>query len=144
MMKNNRGQIRVIEALLSAVIIFSALAICSALPPPSDNGNQMTVAAQGMQALVKLDSDGTLGKMIGQGNWTALSDSLQLLLPIGISYNLTVYDQNMQQISARAINSVPISNGNLVGNVDSVEYLCASQNLQYQYYRLRLQLAVVK
>ncbi len=139
MVKNNRGQIRVVEAVLSAVIIFSALAICSALPPPSNGGNQKTVAAQGMQALVQLDGDGTLGKMIGQGNWTALSDSLQLLLPIGISYNLTVYDENMQQI-----NSVPISNGNLVGNVVAVEYLCASQNLQYHSYRLRLQLAVVK
>lgn len=139
MVKNNRGQIRVVEAFLSAAVIFSALAICSALPPPSNGGNQKTVAAQGMQALVQLDSDGTLGKMIGQSNWTALSDSLQLLLPIGISYNLTVYDKNMQQI-----NSVPISNGNLVGNVVAVEYLCASQNLPYHSYRLRLQLAVVK
>ena len=137
--KNNRGQIRVIEAFLSAVIIFSAFAICSALPPPSNGGNQKTLAAQGMQALVQLDGDGTLGKMIEQYNWTALSDSLQLLLPIGISYNLTVYDKHMQQI-----NRVPISNGNLVGNVVAVEYLCASQNLQYHSYRLRLQLAVVK
>lgn len=139
MLKNRKGQIRVAEAFLSAFIIFSALAICSALSPPSDNDSQGALAAQGMEALIQLDSDATLGRMIGQSNWIMLSDSLQLLLPIGVSYNLTVYDENMQQI-----NSVPISNGNLVGDVVAVEYLCASQELQYRSYTLRLQLAVVK
>jgi hypothetical protein len=137
--KNNGGQIRVVEAFLSVFIIFSALAICSALSPPSSNNNQKTLAVQGMQALMQLDNDGTLGKMIEQGNWTALSEALQLLLHIGVSYNLTVYEENMQQI-----NSVPISNGNLDGTVVAIEYICASQGLQYHSYTLRLQLAVVK
>jgi len=139
MARNGRGQIRIAEAFLSALIIFSALAICSALSPPSNADNQQTLASQGMRALIQLDSDGTLGNMITQGNWTALSAALQLLLPLGVSYNLTVYDENMQQI-----NSTPITNGNLVGNVAAVQYLCASQSLQYHSYTLRLQLAVVK
>jgi hypothetical protein len=139
MLRSNRGQIRVAEAFLSAVIIFSALAICSVLSPPSNGNNQKTLAAQGMQALIQLDSDGLLGKTIGESNWTALSDALQVLLPLGVSYNLTVYDENMQQI-----NSVPVSNGNLVGNVASVEYLCATSSMQFHSYRLRLQLAVAK
>jgi hypothetical protein len=138
-MARNSGQIRIAEAFLSALIIFSALAICSTLSPPSNGDNQQTLAAQGMRALIQLDSDGTLGNMITQGNWTALSAALQLLLPLGVSYNLTVYDENMQQI-----NSTPITNGNLVGNVAAIEYLCASQSLQYHSYTLRLQLAVVK
>ena len=92
-----------------------------------------------MQTLIQLDSDGTLGKLIEQNNWTALSDALQLSLPIGVSYNLTVYDENMQQI-----NGVPISNGNLAANVAVVEYICASQSLRYHHYTLRLQLSVVK
>lgn len=139
MIRSNRGQIMVAEAFLSAVIIFSALAICSVLSPPSNGDNQKTLAARGMQALIQLDSDGMLGKMIWQRNWTALSNSLQLLLPLGASYNLTAYDENMQQI-----NSVPVSNGNLVGDVISVEYLCATSSMQFHSYRLRLQLAVVK
>lgn len=139
MNRNNKGQIRVAEAFLSAVIIFSALAICSVLSPPSNGDNQKSLATQGMQTLIQLDSDGTLGKMIDQSNWTVLSDALQILLPLGVSYNLTVYYENMQQI-----NSVPLSNGNLVGDVVSVEYLCASQSPQFHSYRLRLQLAVVK
>jgi len=139
MARRNKGQIRVLEAFLSAFIIFSALAISSALSPPSHVDDQQTLATQGMQTLIQLDSDGTLGNMISQGNWTALSSALQLLLPLGISYNLTVYDGNMHQI-----NSTPITNGNLVGNVAAVEYLCASQSLKYHSYTLRLQLAVVK
>ena len=138
-MRRNNGQIRVVEAFLSVFIIFSALAICSALSPSSSNSNQKTLAMQGMQALIQLDNDGTLGRMIEQGNWTALSEALQLLLPTGVSYNLTVYDENLQQI-----NSVPISNGNLDGTVVAVEYVCASQSLQYHSYTLRLQMAVVK
>ena len=139
MTRSGRGQIRVAEAFLSAFIIFSALAICSALSPPSTVENQQALAAQGIRALIQLDSDGTLGSTIARGNWTALSTALQLLLPLGVSYNLTVYDQNSQQI-----NSTPITNGNLVGNVAAVEYLCASQSLQYHSYTLRLQLAMVK
>jgi hypothetical protein len=139
MTRKNKGQIRVAEAFLSAVIIFSALTICSVLSPPSNGDNQKTLTAQGMQALIQLDSDGTQGRMIWQGNWTSLSDSLQLLLPLGVSYNLTIYDENMQQI-----NSVPISNGNLVGDVFSIEYLCATSSMRFHSYRLRLQLAVAK
>ena len=135
----SKGQIRVAEAFLSAFIIFSALAICSALSPPPNGGNQQTLATQGMRALIQLDKDGALGNIIRQGNWTTLSNALQLLLPLGVSYNLTIYDENMQQI-----NNIPITNGNLVGNVAAVEYLCASQSLQYHSYTLRLQLAIVK
>ena len=139
MSRSSRGQIRVAEAFLSAFIIFSALAICSALSPPSNVDNQQALAAQGMRALIQLDSDGTLTSMIAQGNWTALSTALQLLLPLGVSYNLTVYDENMQQV-----NTISITNGNLIGNVAAVQYLCATQSLQYHSYTLCLQLAVVK
>jgi len=138
MSRSNRGQIRVTEAFLSALIIFSALAISAAFSPPSYNGDQKTLTARGMQTLLQLDSDGMLGKLIDQNNWTTLSEALRLSLPIGVAYNLTVYGEDMQQI-----NTAPISNGNLAGNVVVVEYLCASQGLQYRSYTLRLQLSVV-
>ncbi|MEM2102389.1 MAG: hypothetical protein QXM22_02610 [Candidatus Bathyarchaeia archaeon] len=137
--RNNRGQIRVTEAFLSALIIFSALAICSAFSPHPYNGDQKTLTAQGMQALLQLDDDGLLGSLIDKNNWTALSNMLQLSLPLGVAYNLTVYDEDMQQI-----NSVPISNGDLASDVVVVEYLCASQGFQYRSYMLRLQLSVVR
>jgi hypothetical protein len=139
MRRGKRGQIRVMEAFLSAFLIFSALAISAALSPPATSGNEKTLATQGMQALVQLDSDGRLGEMIEARNWTALSGALQLLLPVGAAYNLTVYDENMQQVT-----NSPVSNGDLVGDVVSIEYLCAVQGLQFRVYLLRLQLAVVR
>ncbi|HVP40459.1 MAG TPA: hypothetical protein VMS95_00720 [Candidatus Krumholzibacteriaceae bacterium] len=139
MRRGKRGQVRVMEAFLSALLIFSALAISAALSPPATGGINKTLVAQGMQALVQLDSDGRLGEMIDARNWTALSGVLQLVLPVGAAYNLTVYDENMQQVT-----SSPVSNGELVGNVVSIEYLCAVQGLQFRVYSLRLQLAVVR
>ncbi|MGQ9565077.1 MAG: hypothetical protein ACUVT5_00830 [Candidatus Bathyarchaeales archaeon] len=139
MVRNNQGQIRVTEAFLSALIIFSALTVCSVFSPHPYNSDQKTLTVRGMQALLKLDDDGVLGNLIDQNNWTALSSVLQLSLPIGVAYNLTVYDEDLQQI-----NSVPISNGDLSGNVVVVEYLCVSQGFQYRSYTLRLQLSVVK
>jgi hypothetical protein len=127
------------EAFLSAFLIFSALAISAALSPPTAGGNKKNLATQGMQALVQLDSDGRLGEMIEARNWTMLSGALQLLLPVGAAYNLTVYYENTQQVI-----SSPISNGDLVGDVVSVEYLCAVQKTQFSVYMLRLQLAVVR
>lgn len=139
MRRDKRGQIRVMEAFLSAFLIFSALAISATLSPLATGGNEKTLATQGMQTLVQLDSDGRLSAMIDARNWTALSGALQLLLPVGAAYNLTVYDENMQQVT-----NSPVSNGDLVGNVVSVEYLCAVQGLQFRVYLLRLQLAVVR
>jgi len=92
-----------------------------------------------MQALVQLDNTGELGEMLRNENWTALSDALELLLPMGVSYNLTVYDENSEQV-----NSVPISRGYVDGDVVSIEYLCANQHAQHQICTLRLQLTVVK
>lgn len=139
MKRNTRGQIRVMEAFLSAFLIFSALAITAALSPPAADGNKKNLADQGMQALVQFDSDGRLGDMIKAGNWTAVSDALRLLLPVGVAYNFTVYDENMQQV-----NSMPISNGGLLGDVASVDYVCAVQSQLFRVYLLRLQLAVVR
>jgi hypothetical protein len=138
-LKNNKGQIRVVEAFLSMLVVFSGLAICSSLSPASNKDSTGGIAARGMQALVQLDSDGHLAEMIEQRNWTALSDALRLVLPRGVSYNLTIYDENL-----RPINDSPIRDGNLNDDVALLEYLCITINPQYQSYILRLQLATVK
>jgi hypothetical protein len=139
MSRNKRGQIRVMEAFLSAFLIFSALTVSAALSPPAVGGNRKTLAVQGIQVLVQLDSDGKLGEMIEARNWTTLSKALQLLLPVGATYNLTVYDENMHPVTGS-----PIRNGDLIGDVVSVEYLCAVQGLQFKVYLLRLQMAVTR
>jgi len=90
----------------------------------------------GMQALIELDSNGALGKLIDERNWTALGEYLKILLPVGVSYNVTIYDRAMRQI-----NDSTIGNGLRGQKVVSVEYPCASQSSGCHFYLVRLQLA---
>jgi len=140
-MKNQkRGQIRIIEAFLAVLIIFSSLAISASLTTERKTAESGDLASIGMQALIKLDSDGSLGAYIESENWSGLREALSLLLPEGISFNLTVYDEGVRQINTEAI-----TNGNLNSQeVASIKYVCASQNPNFKCYVVYLHLAVVK
>lgn len=121
------------------LIVFSALAVCSLFSPLPEVMDEKALSSNGIQVLIQLDSEGSLERMIEQNNWAMLSENLRLLLPVGVSYNLTVYNVNMQQV-----NNEPVCRGYLNGNVATVEYLCISRALQYHSYMLRLQLATVR
>ena len=126
------------ESFLGVIIIFSALVLSVMLSPQPSYGNQKSLANIGMQTLIELDVNGTLGKLIDQVNSTSLSESLTILLPLSVSYNLVVYDEQGSLMS-----SLTVSKGNLAGRtVESVQYLCASQSLKPQYYLIQLQLAL--
>lgn len=126
------------ESFLGVIIVFSALGLSLILSPQPSYDNQKSLANIGMQTLIELDANGTLGKLIDQVNPRSLSESLTILLPLSVSYNLTVYDDQGNPMS-----NLTISNGNLAGRtVESVQYLCVSQSLKPQYYLLRLQLAL--
>jgi hypothetical protein len=127
-----------IEAFLSALIIFSAFAVSANLTV-TQNTAKNDLASVGLQALVKLDSDGSLGKYIDDGNWTALREAFNLVLPVGVCFNLTVYDEDMQQV-----NTEVISNGGFSSqSIAFVEYVCASQNPNFRCYIIHLRLTVV-
>lgn len=137
-MFNKKGQIRIIEAFLAIAVVFSALVFTTVTFPSSPNlTKQKSLASFGMQALVELDVNGTLGRLIKQGNWTAIKQSLDISLPLGVSFNLTIYDENFTPI-----NSQLIQNSNLLGRETvSVQYVGASQGQSIQLFILRLQLA---
>lgn len=137
--RHDRGQIRIIEAFLAVLIIFSSLAITANLnvtQQPAKTNEYL--AAVGLQSLMKLDSDGTLGNLIDSGNWTALRDVLNVVLPAGICFNLTIYDSEMRQI-----NTVDISNGAFASQkISFTEYICASRSPVFHCYIIHLYLAV--
>jgi len=135
-----RGQIRIIEAFLAVLIVFSSLAISTSLTTERKTTESTDLASIGLQVLMKLDSDGSLSDYIESRNWSGLRETLSLLLPEGVSFNLTVYDGDMQQINNEAT-----TNGNLDSQeVASVKYVCVSQNPNFKYYVIYLHLAVVK
>ena len=139
-MLNNKGQMRTIEAFLSILLLFSALALATLISPAANLDNDNTLATIGMQALVSMDTDGRLGRLIDEGNWTIVASALDTLLPVGISYNLSVFDEELQPV-----NNVSMSNGVIPDrNVVSVQYPCVSPSPQGNCYLLRLQLATAR
>lgn len=139
MLFNKKGQIRMIEAFLAVLVILSASVFSITLSPTTSSDDEKLLATLGMQVLMELDNNGTLGKFIDESNWTAIRESLEILLPVGVSYNLIVYDDAMSQI-----NDSTISNGLKGQKIVSVEHLCASQSSEVRFYLVRLQLALVR
>jgi len=136
-MPGSRGQIRVLDAFLASTLVFSALAFASLLHPAATLNKQEGLGALGRNALIELDENGTLGLLINRRDWASIRESLKILLPTGVSFNLTVFDE-----TERPINNSTISNGGLLDQrVVSVQYLCASQGPDSNWYLLRLQLA---
>ena len=135
-MFNKKGQVRMLEAFLAVLVVFSTSIISTTFSPPTNFNDEKLLSTLGMQALTELDSDGTLGKLIDERNWTAITENLKILLPVGVSYNLTVYDNETHQI-----NDFTVGNGLKGQKVVSVEYPCASQSSDCRLYLVRLQLA---
>lgn len=138
MSRENRGQIRIIEAFLAVLIVFSSLAVSSSLTVTEDAGRRNDLTVVGWQALTKLDSDGSLSRYVENGNWAGLRDAVNLVLPSGVTFNLTVLDNQMNQINAEAV-----SNGGFGSqDIAFVEYPCASRGPSFRCYIVHLRLAV--
>jgi hypothetical protein len=135
-MFNKKGQIVILEAFLAVLIIFSVSIISIKFSPAPNFENEKLLSTSGMQVLIELDNNGYLGKLIDERNWTDITKNLEILLPAGVSYNLTVYDDAMNQI-----NNSTIGNGLKSQNVVSIQYPCVSQSPQCRLYLVRLQLA---
>jgi len=139
-MLDNKGQMRTVEVFLSIVLFFSALTVTALITPSSNLDIDMTLASMGMEALVSMDNMGKLGNLLDGKNWSSLADSLKILLPVSITYNLSVFDFQMHPI-----NDIPISNG-LISSQDifSIQYPCASSSPKGTKYLLRLQLSKIR
>jgi len=125
-----------LEAFLAVLVIFSASILSIKFSPAENFESEKLLLTLGMQALIELDNDGNLAKLIDERNWTAITGNLEVLLPVGVSYNLTVYDDTMHPI-----NDFTVGNGLKGQKVVSVEYPCASQSSECDFYLVRLQLA---
>ncbi|MCW4014994.1 MAG: hypothetical protein NWF06_01355 [Candidatus Bathyarchaeota archaeon] len=135
---DQRGQIRIIEALFASLLILSTIALV-----PSQLGAEQThystLYSQGTQVLISLDSNAMLSSTIECGNWTLLKNCVQSMLPVSLWFNLTVFDSSMV-----CLNDVFVSNGSPVNDeIVAVNYVCASSSADYAVYIVQLQLAEV-
>lgn len=136
--KNNKGQMRVIEAFFASILLFSILTLVPAPRNAGDTSNQ-TLISMGQNALMSLDSNGYLSGLIENESWITLGECIQSAFPPTIWFNLTVFEQNNT-----VLNNIQISSGSPVNEeITSLDYVCVSQSPNYSIYLIQLQLAVV-
>ncbi len=131
-----RGIVHTLDVFLAAVIIVTTLLFATQMPRERDYIEETGIDSLGMQALLALDSNGTLGRLVDSGDWDGLERALRAVLPTRISFNLTVMDEQ-----GTVTNTREISNGGVLGRrIESVDYLLAVESSSCPLYRLRLQL----
>ncbi|MCW3990823.1 MAG: hypothetical protein NWE88_12205 [Candidatus Bathyarchaeota archaeon] len=131
-----RGVVHTLDVFLAAVIIVTTLLFASQMPRERDYLEDTGIDSMGMQALLMLDTNGTLGRLVDSGDWDGLELALRAVLPTRVSFNLTVIDEQGTVVNTRAI-----SNGGVTGRkIESVDYLLAVESSTCPIYRLRLQL----
>lgn len=96
MSRKDRGQIRILEAFLAILIVFSSFTLSANLTSSRPEIRHEELTSLGLQTLTKLDIDGSLSDCITNRNWTRLRENTDLALTTGIIYNLTVFDEAMQ------------------------------------------------
>jgi hypothetical protein len=138
LLKDNKGQIRTIEAFFASILLLSSLTLIPAVQEHSSD--QTTILASAAHnILMSLDSDGQLAGLIDNENWVNLKSCIQSSLSPMVWFNLTVFDENMT-----CVNDVPITSGNAISDrIVAVDYVCASTSSGYAVYIIRLQLAGV-
>lgn len=131
-----RGAVHTLDAFFAAVIILTTLLYASQVPRERDYEASASLRARGLEALVRLDGNGTLGRLVDERGWYEIEVLLRLALPSGVSFNLTVLDEGGSVVNDRAVSS-----GGLVGRtVEAVDYLLAVESAECPFYRVRLQL----
>ena len=131
-----RGAVHSLDTILASAILVTALLYASQIPREIDASGERPLDVYAMQALMAIDGNGTLGELVNSGNWQGVEELLRIALPSGVSFNLTVYDEQGATVNDRVI-----SNGGLRGRtITSVDYLLAVKSEGCPMYRLRLQL----
>lgn len=138
LLKDNRGQIRVIEAFFASILLLSSLTLIQATQSSSNDSTE-TLASTAHNILMSLDNNGHLASLVSNQSWMNLKSSIQSSLSPMVWFNLTVFDENMA-----CINDIPICSGSAVSDrIVAVDYVCASTSNNYAVYIIRLQLALV-
>jgi len=138
LLKDNKGQIRIIEAFFASILLLSALTLIPAVQEHSSDQTEI-LSSTAHNVLLSLDSEGQLASLIGNESWINLKSCIQSSLSPMVWFNLTVFDEDMAQI-----NDIPITSGSPVNDrVVAVDYVCASTSSNYAVYIIRLQLAGV-
>lgn len=141
-LRNKRGQMRVVEAVLASFVILSAVAFVNifAATPASPTYETGELEKVGYNVLHDLDEQDLLTRFVYNQEWANLTAALMVSLPTDVYHNLTVYD-----LDGNSINPVPIKYGSSYAfsesaHVASVSYILPGYQANYDPRVLILQL----
>jgi len=99
-LRNNKGQMRVIETIIASFIIVAALSFVSFFAQsPTSPGYEMTdLEKTGYSALHDLDQQGLLAPLVYSESWIDLRTVLKITMPNDVYFNMTVYDLNGEKL----------------------------------------------
>ena len=138
LLKDNKGQIRIIEAFFASILLLSSLTLIPVMQKSSSDSTEI-LSSTAHNILISLDSNGQLATLISNESWINLKSCIQSSLSPMVWFNLTVFDENMTRV-----NDIPITSGNAVNDrIVAVDYVCASTSGNYAVYIIRLQLSGV-
>jgi hypothetical protein len=137
MWRDQRGQIRIIEVFFAIAIVSSALLSMRQIQHVSSRPvHDDDLYVRGINVLLALQRDGGLSEIVRQRNWATLTTQLTLLLPLAISYQVSVYDDH-----GSVVNKIPLSRGSIqANNVVAIRYLLTEPETA-QFYTIQLTLA---
>lgn len=95
-LKNSKGQMRVIEAIMAALIVVSAIVFLYAFAatPSGKTYEAGELEKIGSNILHDIDSQRLLSRFVYNGEWANLTAALVVSVPNDVYFNLTVYDIN--------------------------------------------------
>ncbi len=146
-LKDNRGQMRVIESIIASFIIVAALAFVNtfALAPASPGYEMTDLEKMGYSALHDLDQQGLLTPLVYDGNWSDLRTILRITFPNEVYYNMTIYDVSgyLNGVKLEGNPDVPILRGDLdtfsdAKNVASLTYCLVGARASITEYSPRI------
>jgi len=94
--KNSKGQMRVIEAIMAALIVVSAIVFLYtfAATPSGKTYEASELEKIGSNILHDIDEQRLLSRFVYNGEWANLTAALVVSVPNDVYFNLTVYDIN--------------------------------------------------
>ncbi len=106
--KNKKGQMRVIETILAALVIVAALSFTNifAVVPTSPKYEPNELQKLGYNVLHDLDMEGLLARYVYTQQWDNVKASLRVVLPLDVYFNVTIYS-----LSGARLNDVEIFYG---------------------------------
>lgn len=132
-LKNNKGQMRVIETILAASIILAAVSFVGifAVRPTSPTYEITDLEKMGYSALHDLDQQGVLSSLVYSGKWSDLRTTLKITIPVDIYFDLAIYNLDGTKLNGQQIIYGDSATFSEAKNIASISYSLAGIGTNY-------------